>query len=166
MKPTNSKSMSDFRILKKIGEGSFGTVFKAIEIESGAHVAIKRAKASKFEDGVPKDSFWEIHIHKCLKESPSVVSMRTFFFEQDTVFIVFDCMAIDLHHVIKARTTPFSLLELKTIMRQILEALTDVHSIGLMHWDVKPSNFLFSKQNELKVCDFGLARISHNEYDN
>ena len=51
------RSMGDFRILKKIGEGSFGTVFKAIEIETGEHVAIKRAKASKFDDGVPKDSF-------------------------------------------------------------------------------------------------------------
>ena len=125
MKP--NKSMSDFWILKKVGEGTFGTVFKAIEIESGTHVAIKWAKASKFEDGVPKDSFWEIQIHHLLKESPCIVQMKDFFFEQDTVFLVFECMQIDLHHLIKSWITPFSQDELKTLMRQILEALSHVH---------------------------------------
>ena len=75
------KSMSDFRILKKIGEGTFGTVFKAIEIDTGLHVAIKWAKASKFEDGVPKDSFREIEIHKVLKQSPMIVELKDYFFE-------------------------------------------------------------------------------------
>ena len=50
------KSISDYRIQKKLGEGSFGTVFKCLDLESGNHVAIKRAKASKFEEGVPKDA--------------------------------------------------------------------------------------------------------------
>ena len=68
-------------------------------------------------------------------------------------------MEIDLHNVIKSAYRPFSIPQIKTIMVQILESLHIVHSHGLMHRDIKPSNFLFSSQNELKLCDFGLCRI-------
>ena len=43
-------------------------MFKCLEVETGRHVAVKRAKASKFEDGIPKDSFREIQVHKILKD--------------------------------------------------------------------------------------------------
>ncbi|TNV72020.1 hypothetical protein FGO68_gene9610 [Halteria grandinella] len=59
---------------------------------------------------------------------------------------------------------PYTINEVKVIMRQLLQGLQAVHSIGLMHRDLKPANILIDKEGTLKLADFGQTRVVDSSF--
>ncbi|KAJ5624190.1 hypothetical protein N7510_000499 [Penicillium lagena] len=75
----------------------------------------------------------------------------------EDIYLVTDLMATDLHSVLKARAVDSQFTQY--FMYQILRGLKYVHSAGVVHRDLKPSNILINENCDLKLCDFGLARV-------
>ncbi|KAK6148080.1 hypothetical protein DH2020_018992 [Rehmannia glutinosa] len=80
--------------------------------------------------------------------------------DRDRVFVVVEYIENDLERLMNAKKSrPFTLSEVKCLMKQLLEGLAFLHETGVMHRDLKPSNILINQvKGQLKICDFGLSR--------
>ena len=78
-----------------------------------------------------------------------------------TLMLVFDLMEVDLEAVIKDASISLPPDNIKSYLMTLLRALELLHGQGIVHRDIKPNNLLLAANGELKLCDFGLARLIH-----
>ncbi|KAH6831575.1 hypothetical protein C2S53_018991 [Perilla frutescens var. hirtella] len=145
-----------YHLLDVINHGSYGVVYRAWDKESGEIVAIKHEI-----EGLSLSTVREIGILQSLPPHPSIVELKDVIIDDhEGVFVVMEYMESDLHKVIAdSKTKPFTISEVKFLMKQILMGVAFLHDNGVMHRDLKPANILINaKQARLKICDFGLAR--------
>jgi serine/threonine protein kinase len=147
-------TMDDYEIVSKCGEGTYGCVFKALHKKTRQLVALKRIINVPKEDGLPV----EIKYLTKLTTSKNIVLIRDYFWNKESqLCIVFEFMDYDLWRLMTGPNVTFDLLQIKCIVRQMLEGLYQCHSVGIMHRDVKPSNLLINTDGILKLADFGLT---------
>ncbi|BAO38499.1 mitogen-activated protein kinase FUS3 [Kluyveromyces marxianus DMKU3-1042] len=151
---------SEFQLESLLGEGAYGVVCSAKHKPSGETVAIK--KIEPFEK--PLFSLRTLREIKLLKHfhHENIISIfdvqKPSSFEQfNEVYIIQELMQTDLHRVIA--TQELSEDHVQYFMYQTLRALKMLHGSNVIHRDLKPSNLLLNSNCDLKVCDFGLARI-------
>ena len=148
----------------RVGEGTYGIVYKARDKETGKFVALKRCiPHHESSDGFPLTTLREIHALKVCGRHENVVTLQQVAVSTTGVFLVFDYYPHDLAKLIDAyypkhRKSPFGEAHVKTLMRQLLSALEFVHSRFLLHRDIKLSNLLETNNGQLKLADFGLSR--------
>jgi len=146
--------MDDYEIVSKCGEGTYGCVFKALHKKTKQLVALKKIINVPKEDGLPV----EIKYLTQLTSSKNVILIRDYFWNKDNnLCIIFEFMDYDLWRLMTGPNVTFDLLQIKCIVRQMLEGLYQCHSAGIMHRDVKPSNLLINTDGILKLADFGLT---------
>ncbi|KAL6772389.1 hypothetical protein ACKKBG_A30030 [Auxenochlorella protothecoides x Auxenochlorella symbiontica] len=149
----------DYEKLKRIGEGTFGIVYKARDRRTGKIVALKRLRLDRERDGMPVTSVREL---RSLQETshPNIVALLGVVTgaSLDSVFLVFEYCPHDLAHIVDRLAVPLVLSEIKCLLHQLLSALAYLHARWTMHRDLKPSNLLLDEHGQLKVCDFGLVR--------
>uniref|UniRef100_A0A915PH92 Mitogen-activated protein kinase n=1 Tax=Setaria digitata TaxID=48799 RepID=A0A915PH92_9BILA len=149
-----------------IGEGAYGMVVSAMDTETHERVAIK--KISPFEHQTfCQRTLREIKILTKFKHeniiniqeiirAPSVEQMKD-------IYIVQCLMETDLYKLLK--TQRLSNDHICYFLYQILRGLKYIHSANVIHRDLKPSNLLLNTTCDLKICDFGLARVTDPEHD-
>ncbi|ETV95269.1 CMGC/MAPK protein kinase [Aphanomyces invadans] len=150
-----------YKLIKPIGTGAYGAVISATNDESGESVAIKKI-SNIFDDLVDaKRILRETRLlghfnHKNITRLLDLLPppSRAAF---DDMYIIAELMETDLHQVIYSMQ-PMSDDHVKYFLYQILCALHHIHSAGVIHRDMKPSNILLNSNCDLKICDFGLAR--------
>ncbi|XP_077728023.1 mitogen-activated protein kinase 3-like [Canis aureus] len=152
--------------LHYIGEGAYGMVSSADDHVRKVRVAIK--KISPFEHQTYcQRTLREIQIllrfrHenvigiRDILRAPTLDAMRD-------VYIVQDLMETDLYKLLKSQQ--LSNDHVCYFLYQILRGLKYIHSASVLHRDLKPSNLLINTTCDLKICDFGLARIADPEHD-
>uniref|UniRef100_E1B8P9 Mitogen-activated protein kinase n=1 Tax=Bos taurus TaxID=9913 RepID=E1B8P9_BOVIN len=152
--------------LQYIGEGAYGMVSSAYDHVRKTRVAIK--KISPFEHQTYcQRTLREIQIllrfrHenvigiRDILRAPTLEAMRD-------VYIVQDLMETDLYKLLKSQQ--LSNDHVCYFLYQILRGLKYIHSANVLHRDLKPSNLLINTTCDLKICDFGLARIADPEHD-
>ncbi|OQS03025.1 mitogen-activated protein kinase [Thraustotheca clavata] len=150
-----------YSLIKPIGTGAYGAVISAKNHATDTCVAIKKI-AGIFDDLVDAKRilretrllghFNHKNITKLL-DLPPPPSRETF----EDMYIIAELMETDLHQVIYSMQ-PMSDDHIKYFLYQILCALHHIHSAGVIHRDMKPSNILLNSNCDLKICDFGLAR--------
>lgn len=152
----------------RIGEGTYGIVYKAIDKVSGLPVALKRCiPHHESSDGFPLTTLREIHALRLCQGHPNVVKLLEVAVSKSAVFLVFEycdqdmAQLVDAHYS-KTRKSPFSLPQVKRLLQQLLSALEFLHERLIIHRDVKLSNLLYSGGN-LRLADFGLARKYYDE---
>ena len=147
--------MERYKILKEVGNGTFGVVYKATNIATGEMCAIKRMK-KKFHNWDECLSLREI---KSLRKfnNPSIVKLKEVFRVNDELHLVFEFMEENVYELIKDRTTPLPESQIRSIISQVLQGLAYMHKHGFFHRDLKPENLMISGQ-VCKITDFGLAR--------
>ena len=160
--PGACRRVSCFAKGNKLGEGTYGSVYCAIDKESSTRVALKRVKLSGagFErEGMPQTSLREIGLLKRLKH-PNIVSLLEVVVgnRADSVFLVFEYCEHDLSRLIDTMPRPFGHGEVKWMLSELLQAIGYLHAHCVMHRDLKVSNILLTGSATLKLCDFGLAR--------
>ncbi|KAK9105818.1 hypothetical protein Scep_022662 [Stephania cephalantha] len=154
-----SKKVAD-RYLKRevLGEGTYGVVYKAIDTKSGQTVAIKKIRLGKHSDGVNFTALREIKILKELKD-PNIIELIDAFPHKGNLHLVFEFMESDLEAVIRDRNIVLSPADVKSYLQMTLKGLAYCHKKWVLHRDMKPNNLLIGADGQLKLADFGLARL-------
>lgn len=157
---------SKYEKVAKIGQGTFGEVFKARARNSNKKfVAMKKVLMDNEKEGFPITALREIKILQLLKHE-NVVNLIEICRTKATLhnkyrstfYLVFDFCEHDLAGLLSNVNVKFSLGEIKKVMQQLLNGLYYIHSNKILHRDMKAANVLITKNGILKLADFGLAR--------
>ncbi|XP_068145645.1 cyclin-dependent kinase 10 [Drosophila tropicalis] len=157
------RPVSEFEKLNRVGEGSYGIVYRARDTRNNEIVALKKVRMDQEKDGLPVSGLREIMILKqCRHEN--IVQLREVVVGKslDSIFLVMDFCEQDLASVLDNMPQPFTESEVKCITLQVLRALKYMHARYIIHRDLKVSNLLMTDKGCIKVADFGLARLYCN----
>ncbi|KAI0698061.1 kinase-like domain-containing protein [Cerioporus squamosus] len=155
---------SDYTVLTKLGEGTFGEVHKAQHRVNGTAVALKRILMHNEKEGMPVTALREIKILKALRH-PCIVDILDMFVVRShgkeaplSVYMVFPYMDHDLAGLLENERVKLTPSQIKLYMKQLLEGTEYMHRNHILHRDMKAANLLISNDGCLKIADFGLAR--------
>ncbi|XP_064429304.1 serine/threonine-protein kinase 4 isoform X3 [Mirounga angustirostris] len=142
-----------FDVLEKLGEGSYGSVYKAIHKETGQIVAIKQVPVESDLQEIIK----EISImQQC--DSPHVVKYYGSYFKNTDLWIVMEyCGAGSVSDIIRLRNKTLTEDEIATILQSTLKGLEYLHFMRKIHRDIKAGNILLNTEGHAKLADFGVA---------
>uniref|UniRef100_A0A7E4UW94 Cell division protein kinase 5 n=1 Tax=Panagrellus redivivus TaxID=6233 RepID=A0A7E4UW94_PANRE len=153
--------MEKYQKLGKIGEGTYGTVFRGIIRESRDSIALKLVSLEDEDEGVPSSALREISLLKQLSH-PNVVSLHDVVHSAGSLFLVFEYCDLDLRKYFDTLNGEINESVVKCLMQQLLAGLAYCHANNVMHRDLKPQNLLLNTHGhpnpQLKLADFGLAR--------
>jgi eukaryotic-like serine/threonine-protein kinase len=152
-----------YEIIAKIGQGAMGEVYKAIDRVLGREVAVKTMSQSIGTDPELRRRFHREAQSAGRLNHPNIITVYEFGEEQGQVFMAMELLeGHDLKEVIAAGPR-LSLEEKLSLMSQIAEALAFAHAKGVVHRDIKPANIHVQPGGQVKVMDFGLARIAASD---
>lgn len=161
---TNFDVPKRYQMIKAVGQGAYGCVIAASDMETGQAIAIKNIP-NAFNDLIDaKRILREIRLMRHLNH-PNLVNLVDLIrppslHEFNDVYIVTDLMETDLHRVIHSNQS-ITDDHVQYFLYQMLVSIHYVHSAQVLHRDLKPSNILVNSDCDLKLCDFGLARGVH-----
>ncbi|XP_047512112.1 cyclin-dependent kinase-like 4 isoform X6 [Pieris napi] len=154
----SSRAMERYEKLAKLGEGSYGLVYKCRNRETGEIVAIKKFVENEDDPLIRKIALREIRMLKNLKH-PNLVNLIEVFRRKRKLHLVFEyCDHTVLHEMEKYPAGCPELLS-KQIIWQTLQGVAYCHRHNCIHRDVKPENILLTGDGVVKLCDFGFARM-------
>lgn len=162
----SNEILEQYQIISKLGEGGYGIVYKAREKGTNNIVTIKKTKKidQDNEAKLPISITNEIDILNQLKGLSNIIKLKEILNDKlnDCVYMIYDYYEYDINDLINKYDT-LSVEQIKSYFKQMLISLKNVHSKGYIHQDIKPSNFLVSSNNEIKLIDFGLSKKINNE---
>ncbi|KXN74091.1 kinase-like protein, partial [Conidiobolus coronatus NRRL 28638] len=158
---------SRYRLLEKLGSGSFATVYKAKKDQDSRMYAIKVMNRANVDDETLESHRAEAKIQMDL-DHPNIVKAYSAFFDENYSYIIMEyCPGMELFDYITEQASLFKRSDpnyeakkLKAIMPiflQILDAVEYMHSKNVYHRDLKPENVILLPDGTVKVTDFGLA---------
>jgi len=147
-----------YEIQQRVGKGAYGIVWKAVSVETGEVVAVKKIFDAFQNATDAQRTFREIMFLQELGDHENILKLLDVMKAENNrdIYLVFEYMETDLHAVIRANI--LEEVHKEYIIYQLLKALKFLHSGGVIHRDLKPSNLLLNSDCLLKVGDFGLAR--------
>ncbi|CAG9312793.1 unnamed protein product [Blepharisma stoltei] len=150
-----------YQLTRKIGQGTYGSVCEANDLQTGEKVAIKSIKALFDQQVVATRMLREISIMRSLNH-PTIIKIKKILMPSqpeffNTVYIVMEHADSDLKKL--ARSSTFlDHTHVKFLMYQAICGCRYMHSANIFHRDIKPGNILINSDCSLKICDFGLSR--------
>ncbi|KAK6588911.1 cdc2 kinase [Cryptosporidium xiaoi] len=148
--------MEKYQKLEKVGEGTYGVVYKAQD-NQGRVVALKRIRLDAEDEGIPSTAIREISLLKELHH-PNIVSLFDVIHSEKRLTLVFEFMEKDLKMVLDAHKSGLDDKTIKMYFYQLLRGVAHCHQHRILHRDLKPQNLLINSNGALKLADFGLAR--------
>ncbi|KAF7596661.1 Cell division protein kinase 1 [Aspergillus hancockii] len=167
--------MEKYQKIEKIGEGAYGVVYKARELDPPNRVvALKKVRLQSEDEGVPSTAIREISLLKEMNH-PNIVRLFNIHADGYKLYLAFEFHDLDLkkymdalpvHQGGRGRVLPDGLnvdmgldkAIVKWFMAQLVEGIYYCHSHRIIHRDLKPQNLLVNRDGTLKIADFGLAR--------
>ena len=151
------EQLEKYAKVEKVGEGTYGVVYKCRIKETNDFVALKKIRLENEDEGIPSTSIREISILKQLRH-PNIVYLIDLIHGEKKLYLVFEYMDHDLKRFLDINNGPLTPELVKSYLFQILIAINFCHSKRILHRDLKPQNLLIDKDGIIKVADFGLAR--------
>jgi len=152
--------MEDFVKIEKIGEGTYGVVFKGKNKKTGEIVAMKKIRLESEDEGVPSTAIREISLLKELQH-PNIVGLRDVLMQEAKLYLIFEFLTMDLKKYMDTNVPKGGKMDpdlVKSYTYQILQGMLFCHQRRVLHRDLKPANLLIDKNGVIKLADFGLAR--------
>ncbi|KAI4189926.1 MAG: hypothetical protein L6R41_001111 [Letrouitia leprolyta] len=158
-------SIKSYETSEKLGEGTFGEVYKARSVKDGHIVALKKILMHNEKDGFPITALREIKLLKMLSH-PNILRLEEMAVERTRgegrkkaiMYMVTPYMDHDLSGLLENPKVQFSEPQIKCYMLQLLEGLRYLHTNKILHRDMKAANLLINNKGILQIADFGLAR--------
>lgn len=158
-----------YRVEKVIGEGAYGVVVSAIDTTNGQRVAVKRIKKVLHSDAMATRILRELKFLRLLNSHDNIISVKDVLIPSqrdkfNDVFVVMELMPTDLGRLLRSKT----MLEeshVKLLMFQLISGVNFLHQAHVFHRDLNPANILVNTDCQLRICDFGLARVEFQRSD-
>ncbi|KAE8357384.1 kinase-like domain-containing protein [Aspergillus caelatus] len=149
---------ASFQQLEKLGEGTYATVFKGRNNQTGELVALKEIHLDT-EEGTPSTAIREISLMKELQHE-NILSLYDVVHTENKLMLVFEYMDKDLKRYMDTHGNRGQLEPniIKSFVYQLLRGVAHCHENRILHRDLKPQNLLINTKGQLKLADFGLAR--------
>jgi len=148
--------MEQYEKLEKVGEGTYGVVYKAQDGE-GHIYALKTIRLEAEDEGIPSTAIREISLLKELQH-PNIVRLCDVIHTERKLTLVFEFLDEDLKKLMDKHEGGLEEKATKSYLFQLLRGIAYCHQHRVLHRDLKPQNLLINKDGELKLADFGLAR--------
>ncbi|CAI5958593.1 unnamed protein product [Closterium sp. NIES-64] len=151
--------MEQYEKVEKIGEGTYGVVYKARDRLTNETIALKKIRLEAEDEGVPSTAIREIALLKEMQHG-NIVRLQDVVHADRRLYLVFEYLDLDLKkHLDTSPHIAQDRMIIKSYMYQILQGVAYCHAHRVLHRDLKPQNLLIDRQtNSLKLADFGLAR--------
>uniref|UniRef100_A0AAV2L8C5 Protein kinase domain-containing protein n=1 Tax=Knipowitschia caucasica TaxID=637954 RepID=A0AAV2L8C5_KNICA len=166
------RCVDKFEIIGITGEGTYGQVYKAKDRDTAEMVALKKVRLDNEKEGFPITAIREIKILRQLNHK-SIINMKEIVTDKEDAldfkndkgafYLVFEYMDHDLMGLLESGLVHFNESHIKSFMRQLLEGLDYCHKKNFLHRDIKCSNILLNNKGQIKLADFGLARLYNSE---
>lgn len=154
------RRIDSFEKLDKIGQGTYSSVYKALDLETGKIVAMKKVRFLNMDPESVRFMAREILILRKL-DHPNVIKLEGLVTSRmsGSLYLVFEYMEHDLAGLAATPGIKFTEPQIKCYMKQLLCGLVHCHSRGILHRDIKGANLLINNDGVLKIGDFGLATL-------
>lgn len=157
-----------FVINEAVGQGAYGVVCSARDEDSGEVVAIKKIESAFDDITFAKRTLRELKLLRHLRHE-NLIDIKYVFMPGlksnfEDVYVISELMETDLASILKS-PQPLSEEHCQFFIYQILRGLKFIHTAGVMHRDLKPRNLLVNSNCDLKICDYGLARLCWSRGD-
>jgi tRNA A-37 threonylcarbamoyl transferase component Bud32 len=161
MPPLYDLNEPRFVVEEEINRGSMGVIYKARDVVLDEVVALKVLNEMLLSDESAIKRFKrEAKAAKKLAH-PRIVRIHDFYQSGNKKFISMEFIdGIDLKRLIAQKRAMLE-IEVRKYLLQICEALVYAHGVGVVHRDIKPANIMIDKQNDIKITDFGIAKLIH-----
>ncbi|KAL2753879.1 hypothetical protein ACRALDRAFT_1056243 [Sodiomyces alcalophilus JCM 7366] len=165
---TGCSRITDYELLGKLGEGTFGEVYRARNRKTNTVYALKKIIMHNEKDGFPITALREIKLLKMLSHE-NILRLEDMAVEhpprsndvkrrRPIMYMVTPYMDHDLSGLLDNPSVRFTEPQIKCYMLQLLEGLRYLHDNHILHRDMKAANLLINNKGILQIADFGLAR--------
>lgn len=150
--------MDNYVVLEEISQTHLARVVKAKNKKTKEIVALKIITEKKVEDAPSKETLRELLVLMNF-EHANIVQFKSIFVNKSNVVIEQEYCVNNLYSIITTISKPFTIYQIKKIMKSIADGLKFLHDNEILNRDIKPSNILIDDNCIVKLCDFGSSRI-------
>ena len=157
------RTIGKYRVVEALGRGGMGTVYKAVDETLDREVAIKVVNADLLEtDGVRRFRAEAVTLAKL--NHPRIAQVYELTRDGDNLLMVMEFVRGETFEKLIARSGAMPVDNAVALAAQVLDALQHAHNSGIVHRDLKPANLMLTPSGEVKVMDFGIARVQGSEH--
>jgi serine/threonine-protein kinase len=156
-------TIGKYRILAQLGRGGMGTVYKAIDEMLDREVAIKMLNADRLTaESLQRFRTEAVTLAKL--SHPRIATIHELAREGSDLLMVMEYINGETCERMLARMGPLPVTRAIVLCDQVLDALQHAHAAGIVHRDLKPANVMVTPSGDIKVMDFGIARVAGTEH--